>query len=114
MTTPATIKINSKAVSQNQALSRSTLVINVILTALAAGFLLLYIVLANGQAANKYRITSLSNELTYYSDLNNSLVTQKTETEDTGSIVQYAQRLQMVEAKNISYVFENGNVALGK
>ena len=41
-----------------------------------------------------------------------SLVLEKSDLEDPAELMEFALSKGMVEAKNITYVFENGNVAL--
>ncbi len=87
---------------------------NIGLLALCAGLLLYYVVLVNGWTAAKYRISSLQNQLSYYTDLHSSLIDQQSELQNSEDVAAYAAAHDMVAAHDISYVFENGNVALGR
>lgn len=87
-------------------------VINITLIALCAGAVLSYVLWSNSLAAGDYRITMLHGELSRLADANGSLATAKSSAEDPATLLKFAQAKGMVEAKNVSYVFESGNVAL--
>ncbi|HWA64578.1 MAG TPA: hypothetical protein VG866_01890 [Candidatus Paceibacterota bacterium] len=95
--------------------SRSSIgFVNIGLLALCAGLLLYYVVLVNGWTAAKYRISSLQNQLSYYTDLHSSLIDQQSELQNSEDVAAFAAAHNMVAAHDISYVFENGNIALGR
>ncbi len=75
---------------------------------------LYYILWANGLTAENYRIGMLRDQLNRLTETNGSLQAQKSLTEDPVAALQFAQDQHMVQASNISYVFESGNVALQK
>ncbi len=74
----------------------------------------LYVIWANGAASYDYQSTQLREELVRLTDTNSALLSQKNSTEDPASAVEFAHNQGMVEAKDVVYVFENGNVALRK
>jgi hypothetical protein len=67
---------------------------------------------ANAVASSEYHATSLRNQIAHLNDQQSTLTAEKSATENPASAEAYAQNQHMVEAKDILYVFENGNVAL--
>lgn len=88
------------------------LVSNVILIAVFGLLLSFYIIQANMIAADKYQVKFLNEKLTSLNEVRTSLAAQRSETEDPSELMEFARAKGMVEAKNITYIFENGNVAL--
>lgn len=88
------------------------LVSNVILLGIAALALSLYIVQANILAADKYKVKVLNEKLLSLNEVRTSLLAQRSVVEDPSGLMEFAKSRNMVEAKNITYLFENGNVAL--
>ena len=71
-----------------------------------------YLTGANAVASNEYHVSSLRNRIAHLNDKQSTLTAEKSATEDPASAQAYAQAQHMVQAKDILYVFENGNVAL--
>lgn len=88
------------------------LVSNVILIAVFGLLLSFYIIQANMIAADKYQVKFLNEKLTSLNEVRTSLAAQRSETEDPSELMEFARAQGMVEAKNVTYIFENGNVAL--
>lgn len=86
---------------------------NTALLLLTAVLLVYYVVSANAIAADTYKIKSLKEEAASLIEENSLLVTEKTRVEDPSSLAEFARTHQMVEAKDVTYLFENGSVALG-
>ena len=88
------------------------LVSNVILLGIFGLLLSFYIVQANMIAADKYKVKILNEKLTSLNEVRTSLAAQRSGTEDPSELTEFAQARGMVQAKNVTYIFENGNVAL--
>ena len=71
-----------------------------------------YVVQANIIAASNYKISLLNQKLESLNEVRSSLAAQKSSMEDPARILEFALSQKMVEAKNVVYLFENGNVAL--
>jgi len=85
---------------------------NILLLGIAGLLLFFYIIQANVIAADKYKIKILNEKLTSLNEFETSLAVQKSEAENPSELMEFARSRNMVEAKNITYLFENGNVAL--
>ena len=84
---------------------------NMILLGIAVLVLSFYIIQANTIAADKYNIKVLGDRLTSLNEVLTSLSVQRSQTEDPSGLTKFAVSHNMVEAKNITYIFENGDVA---
>lgn len=87
-------------------------VFNMILSLVIGLLMIYYVVQANIIAASNYKISSLNQRLESLNEVRSSLAAQKSSVEDPARILDFALSQNMVEAKNIVYLFENGNVAL--
>ena len=88
------------------------LISNVTLLAVLGLVLSFYIIEANMMAADKYSIKVLDEKLTALNEVRTSLSAKQSVIEDPSGLMDFAKSHNMVEAKNVSYMFENGNVAL--
>jgi len=88
------------------------LVSNVILLGIVGLLLSFYIVQANMIAADKYKVRILTEKLTILNEARTSLAAEMSKSEDPSTLMEFARSKGMVQAMNIGYVFENGNVAL--
>jgi hypothetical protein len=114
--TPNIVTVSNHA-SAKELKHKSTKTVFAINTAmlLIAGFLMVYYVIqANIIAASNYKINALSQQLESLNEIRGSLAAQKSSMEDLGRVLSFALSQNMVEAKNAVYLFENGDVALGK
>lgn len=89
-------------------------IINTILLLIAGLLTIYYVMQANIIAAGNYKISMLNQKLGSLNEVRNSLAAQKSSMEDPARILDFALNQNMVEAKNAVYLFENGDVALGK
>ena len=89
-----------------------TFLLNAIILALCAAAILYYVLWSNSLAAGNYRLSTLRKTLTQLTETNSSLLTRKSAMEDPSAAIEFARNHGMIEATNISYVFESGNVAL--
>lgn len=87
------------------------LIINTMLLAAGALLILYYITGANGLASGNYKIKLLNDKLSLLNDKQSALMSQKSGLEDSLITPDFAKSHNMVEAKNISYIFESRNVA---
>lgn len=88
-------------------------IVNALLLLLTAVLLVYYVISANAIAADTYKVKLLKEEAASLIEENSSLVAQKTQVEDPSLLAEFARTHQMVEAKDVTYLFENGSVALG-
>jgi hypothetical protein len=88
------------------------LVSNVILLGVLGLLLSFYIIQANMIAADRYKVKILNEKLTSLNEARTSLSAQRSETEDPSELAEFARSRGMVQASNVAYIFENGNVAL--
>lgn len=63
-------------------------------------------------ATDKYQIKVLDEKLTSLNEVRTSLAAKRSAVEDPSGLMDFAKGHNMVEAKNVTYIFENGNVAL--
>lgn len=85
---------------------------NIILLGIAALALSFYIIQANMIATDKYEIKILGEKLTSLNEVLTTLSVQRSQAEDPSALMEFARSRNMIEAKNITYIFENGDVAL--
>lgn len=88
------------------------LVSNVLLLGIVGLLLSFYIVQANMIAADKYKVGALNEKLTSLNEVKTSLSAEMSEIEDPSELAEFARATGMVQASNVTYIFENGNVAL--
>jgi hypothetical protein len=103
-------------VSQKVRVSATSLniitLVNLGLLAACAALVLYYVLSANGLAAGNYRISSLREDLSRATDRQTELTVSAAQLENVDSVNAFASTHQMVVAKDASYLFENGKVAL--
>lgn len=104
--------IQTKELNNN---SISTVFIINIMMLLIIGLLVVYyVVQANIIAASSYKIILLNQTLESLNEVQGSLAIQKSLMEDPARVLDFALSQNMVEAKNATYLFENGDVAYEK
>ena len=89
-------------------------IVNTVILLIAGLLMVYYVVQANVIAASNYKTSSLNQKLESLNETRSSLAAQKTSMEDSAKVLDFALSQNMVEAKNVVYLFENGDVALGK
>src|SRR3989338_7553451 len=87
-------------------------IINSFLLSAALALLAYYVVGANALASSNYKIKVLKDRLTQINDERGALLSQKAGLEESLFALEYAKANNMVEAKNISYIFKNKTAAL--
>jgi hypothetical protein len=88
------------------------LISNVLLLGISGLLLSFYIIQANMIAADRYQVRVLDEKLTSLNEVRTALASQRSQVEDPSDLMEFAKSHGMVQSSNISYVFENGNVAL--
>ena len=86
---------------------------NLMMAGLIGVLLIYYVVVANSITTWDYKIKKLSEQLFSLGESGSSLIARQASMEDSGLLVNFAKNHSMVEARNILYLFENRNVALG-
>ena len=71
-----------------------------------------FVVVSNIITSSNYRIGLLNEELSDLEETNGFLTAQKLSVEDSSHTLNFAKDHQMVEAKFVAHIFENGEVAL--
>lgn len=89
-------------------------IINTIILLIVGLLMIYYVVQANIIAASNYKISMLNQKLGSLNEVRSSLAAQKSSMEDPARILDFALGQNMAEAKNAVYLFENGDMALGK
>ena len=87
-------------------------VVNAIILLIIGLLMIYYVVQANIIAANNYKISRLNQELESLNEVRSSLASQKSSMEDPAQVLNFALSQNMVEAKNVVYLFEDVDVAL--
>ncbi len=70
-----------------------------------------YVIGANAMASRNYKIRLLEDKFTQLNEEQAGLLSQKAGLEDTLIVLEFAKANNMAEAKNVSYIFESGDVA---
>jgi hypothetical protein len=78
---------------------------------LCAAASLAYVLWSNSLTAGNYQAAALHRTLTELTGENGQLLAHKSDMEDPAAALRYALSRNMVEAKDFSYIFENGNIA---
>lgn len=104
-------EVMTKLIARAQTIN-PILISNILLLGIAGLLLSFYIIQANNIAADKYKIKILGERLTSLNEVRTSLEAQRAEIDNPSGLMEFALSRNMVEAKNITYLFENGNVAL--
>lgn len=86
--------------------------VNISLIGVSLLLVFYYVMLANTVTSSDYRVQTLREELGMLSELNASLMSDKLALENPTALLAFARANNLVEAKNIVYIFENRNVAL--
>ena len=89
----------------------SVLVVNTILLIVSALLIAYYIIGANSITSDNYKIKLFNDRLMQFNEEQSNLLAQKGTFDETFMIREFAQVHNMVEAKNISYIFESRDVA---
>lgn len=84
---------------------------NIALVGVGALLLLVYVLQANAITANQYRIQHLDEEVSALSQLYMALDKERADLGETQLLTTFALEYGMVEAANVSYVFEGNAVA---
>ena len=87
-------------------------IFNVTLSLIVGLLVIYYVVQANIIAASDYKISLLNQKLESLNEVRSSLDAHKSSMEDPARVLDFALSQNMVEAKNVVYLFENGDVAL--
>ena len=85
--------------------------INIVLIGTASLLLSYYVIMANVVVSKNYRMQTLRDQIELLAESNNGLMAQKLLLETPNTLFEFAKSHSLVEAKNISYIFENKNVA---
>lgn len=73
-----------------------------------------YVMMANSIAAKNYKAQTLRDKMGVLSEAGGLLMAEKLILESPVALVEFAKSSNLVEARNILYIFENRNVALQK
>jgi len=85
--------------------------VNIMFIGIASLLLFYYVMMANEVASKNYRMQTLGDQIQILSDTNSGLMAQKLVLETPNALFEFAKSHGLVEANNISYIFENKNVA---
>lgn len=85
--------------------------VNFVLISMVCLLFFYYIVIANSIASKSYKIQVFQDKIESLAEINSSLMSKKLVLETPASLLEFARSQKLVEAKNISYIFEGKNVA---
>lgn len=85
--------------------------VNISLMGVASLLFFYYVMMANSIAAKNYKTQVMQEKIQTLSEANSTLMSKKLVLEMPASLLEFAVSRQLVEAKNISYIFEGKNVA---
>lgn len=92
-------------------LSDAVLWVNITFLGIAVMLILHYVTVANSMSSKNYSIQLLRDKAHALTEVNGSLMSKKLSLESPTALLEYAKASNLVEAKNIVYIFENRNVA---
>jgi len=101
----------TRAYNRSLALLNPVIFLNFSLAALAAGLLLYYVLTANAISSDKYLLRTLDNRVISLSETHTSLTQQQADLASLTLLESFAKAHGMVEAQEVSYLFEGNNVA---
>lgn len=87
-------------------------VLNVFLAAAVIFLMIYYVIVSNIITASSYKIDLLSGKLSSLLETNGLLTARKLSIEDSSAILNFAESHNMTEAKHVTYIFGNSDVAL--
>ena len=85
--------------------------VNISLIGIVSLLFLYYVMTANSIASKNYKVQVLRDKIESLAEANSSLMSKKSSLENPVALVEFAQAKQLVEARNIFYIFEGKNVA---
>lgn len=86
--------------------------VNIVFIGVAMLLLFYYIMMANSIASKNYEIQALREKVVFLTEQSSVFMSQKLILEAPAAILNFAKSNYLVEARNISYIFENKDVAL--
>ena len=89
-------------------------IFNIILGSLVLLLLVGYLIQQNGITSKGFQIDSLALQLKQSQTTYNNLIIQKASLDRMDEIQQYAFQKGMVEAREVTYIYQSGKVALKK
>lgn len=89
-------------------------VLNMFLLTATIFLVIYYVFISNMTTASNYKVGTLNDKLSELMEFNGLLTAKKLSVEDSSLIFNFAQNHNMVEARSIVHIFENGGVALQK
>lgn len=89
-----------------------TAIFNIGILAVVAVLFLFYVIGTNEIVANNYKAQLLNDKLSVLNETTANLILKKNSFDNSARVLEFAQGHSMVEAKNITYLFENREVAI--
>lgn len=89
-----------------------TAVLNVFLLAAIIFLMMYFVIVSNVIIASSYKLGILNEELSGLMENNALLTAQKLSTEDSSGILEFAQSHYMIQAGQVTHIFDNSDVAL--
>lgn len=85
--------------------------VNISLIGMASLLLFYYVMMANSIASKNYKTQVLRDKIESLAEANSSLMSEKLSLENPVTLQEFALSQSLVEARNISYIFEGKNMA---
>lgn len=89
-----------------------TAIFNIGMLTIIAVLLLFYVISINGIVANNYKTRLLNDKLSALNEVTANLIVQKNSFDNSVKVLNFVQGHNMIEAKNVTYLFENREVAI--
>ncbi|KKT28213.1 MAG: hypothetical protein UW43_C0010G0009 [Candidatus Yanofskybacteria bacterium GW2011_GWA1_44_21] len=114
MPLPDRLTVNNNTLSKSDLAPRvnGIIFINFLLLGIFISLIFGYVVFSNKITADSYQVKILNDRILNLTEDHGALTAHQAELEDESLLADYAQTHNMVEAADISYLFENGDVAL--
>lgn len=87
---------------------------NVALGLAALGLMIYFVVGANAVAADRYLIRELNERAVSLASENGLLMAERARVEDPALLADFARKNNMIEARDVAYIFETGRVAVNE
>ena len=88
------------------------LAINLFLIGIVALSLLFYILETNAITSSNFKISSLNDQMSGLNEIHSSLVVKQNTAQSTSEVINFVVSNNMVESKDVAYMYDDGSVAL--
>lgn len=86
-------------------------IVNLVLTAAGCALAIYYVLMTNSSASDRFLMQTLDDKVATLTEAHGALLQQQSQLENAAILSDFAAAHGMVEAKDVSYLFEGSNVA---